>query len=321
MRVDVGQTSVIQYFKLIDPTTGAPELGLTITDLDINYIRDGANPVENNATEHANLNDGFSANKMKEVGTAAPGLYRADFPDAAFVAGVKGVTLIIEGAAIDPAYIEVEIGPREANLTEILAHLLTNTGTRMADAFEKMYDVASPVLVASDVMRGTDSAATAAKLLAYIRLALRSDAGPTTDDAAELTEINADDGAGGGDYAKEDSQEAILDTGEANWLTATGFSTHSAANVWAVAVRVLTASTNLNDISAQDVWDLASSLSGAPDFGTLLERSYQFFTNKENIVDATGVVSLRTIGDGGELAAWTITDNDTTTTRTEVAFA
>ena len=53
---------------------------------------------------------------------------------------------------------------------------------------------------------------TAAKLRAYIRLALRSDTGPTTDQSTELTEINADDGAGAGDYSSQaDSQENISD--------------------------------------------------------------------------------------------------------------
>ena len=43
-----------------------------------------------------------------------------------------------------------------------------------------------------------------------------------------------------------DSLEALRDRGDAAWLTATGFSTHSAADVWAVATRVLTAGTNIN---------------------------------------------------------------------------
>lgn len=38
-----------------------------------------------------------------------------------------------------------------------------------------------------------------------------------------------------------DSNEAIRDRGDASWITATGFSTHSAADIWAVATRVLTA--------------------------------------------------------------------------------
>lgn len=37
-----------------------------------------------------------------------------------------------------------------------------------------------------------------------------------------------------------DSLEAIRDRGDAAWITATGFSTHSAADVWAVATRSLT---------------------------------------------------------------------------------
>jgi hypothetical protein len=55
-----------------------------------------------------------------------------------------------------------------------------------------------------------------------------------------------------------------LQTSQGDWLTATGFSTHSAADIWAVAVRLLTAGTNivlakgtgltgLNDLSAAQV--------------------------------------------------------------------
>ena len=50
-----------------------------------------------------------------------------------------------------------------------------------------------------------------AKLLAYVRLMTRSDAGPTTDDATELTAINADSGAGAGDFVAGDTLESIRD--------------------------------------------------------------------------------------------------------------
>lgn len=53
----------------------------------------------------------------------------------------------------------------------------------------------------------------------------------------------ADNGAGFD--RTTDSLEAIRDRGDAAWLTATGFSTHSAADVWAVATRILTAGTNI----------------------------------------------------------------------------
>lgn len=75
-------------------------------------------------------------------------------------------------------------------------------------------------------MRGTDSAATAAKLLAYVQLLARNDAAIETDNATELTAINADGGTGAGNYsAQTDSIEAIRDRGDNEWITATGFNT------------------------------------------------------------------------------------------------
>lgn len=49
-----------------------------------------------------------------------------------------------------------------------------------------------------------------------------------------------------------DALEALRDRGDAAWVTATGFATHSAADVWSVATRVLTANTNLNDPTAAE---------------------------------------------------------------------
>lgn len=42
-----------------------------------------------------------------------------------------------------------------------------------------------------------------------------------------------------------DSLQALRDRGDAAWITAAGFSTHSAADVWAVGTRLLTAGTNI----------------------------------------------------------------------------
>ena len=80
---------------------------------------------------------------------------------------------------------------------------------------------------AQDSQHATTQAATTsilAKLLAYFRLLLRSDAGPTTDDATELTAINADGGSGGGNYdPTTDSVEAVRDhIGDGTNLTEAG---------------------------------------------------------------------------------------------------
>src|SRR3990167_1290609 len=73
-----------------------------------------------------------------------------------------------------------------------------------------------------------------------------------------------------------DSLEAIRDRGDAAWITATGFSTHSAADVWASVARTLTAVTNIvlakgvgvtgfNDIAATAIVSAGAitTLSGA----------------------------------------------------------
>lgn len=65
-----------------------------------------------------------------------------------------------------------------------------------------------------------------------------------------------------------DSLEAVRDRGDAAWITATGFSTHSAADVWAVATRVLTAGTNIqlpsNGLANVTAWtvDVTGNITG-----------------------------------------------------------
>lgn len=71
-------------------------------------------------------------------------------------------------------------------------------------------------------MRGTDNAALAAKLEAYVQLICRSDAAIATDRSTELGEINADEGSGAGNFSNQtDSVEGIRDQGDSAWITAT----------------------------------------------------------------------------------------------------
>jgi hypothetical protein len=82
-------------------------------------------------------------------------------------------------------------------------------------------------------------------------------AGKQTGNSTARTEIRAT-GAGSGTFDETtDSQEAVRDRGDAAWTTATGFSTHSAADVWASATRVLTAATNISGPIADQVWEEA----------------------------------------------------------------
>lgn len=132
--------------------------------------------------------------------------------------------------------------------------------TRVLTANTNLNDPTAAAIRAEMDANSTQLALILADMLAYVRLMTRSDGGPDTDDAAQLTAINANDGAGAGDFDPEiDSIEAIRDRGDAAWPTAAGFSTHSAADVWAAVTRTLTANTNLNDPTVAaivaGVWD------------------------------------------------------------------
>ncbi len=105
-----GSTDVTLYFKMVDSADGTPETGLTITDIDITYVRNRATASKNDLTELGAVDGSHEDNKGKEVdGTNAPGLYRIDVENAAFAAGVDDVTLIATCAGCDPAMIEIDL--------------------------------------------------------------------------------------------------------------------------------------------------------------------------------------------------------------------
>lgn len=91
-------TGVITYFHLSDSSTGADQTGLTYESagLAFAYIRVGeaavsVSPQEQTVTGQ-HINGGFA--EVDE--TKCPGLYRIDWPDAAFVSGVNNVTLFVQ---------------------------------------------------------------------------------------------------------------------------------------------------------------------------------------------------------------------------------
>jgi len=111
-------TDITLYYKLVNPATGVPETGLVITNLDLTYVRDRSAAVKADLTALGAVTSAHGDNQAIEIDAAnAPGLYRVDVADAAFAAGVERVQLIVNGAAIDPAVIEVELAPWVTLLT------------------------------------------------------------------------------------------------------------------------------------------------------------------------------------------------------------
>lgn len=88
------------------------------------------------------------------------------------------------------------------------------------------YDPPTRAELASDIN------SVLAKSLAYTQLIVRSDAAIATDNATELTAINADGGSGAGGFSNQtDSVQAIRDRGDTAWTTGAGGSAPSAASI------------------------------------------------------------------------------------------
>ena len=103
-----GATDVTTYFMLYDSTNHEPKTDITITDIDLYYIEEReAMAAKVDATALAAADSAHAANKAFHVGL---GLYRVDWPDAAFDGGAgTKVNLIVVCAGVDTSILEVEL--------------------------------------------------------------------------------------------------------------------------------------------------------------------------------------------------------------------
>jgi hypothetical protein len=132
-------------------------------------------------------------------------------------------------------------------------------------------------------------------------------AGKQTGNSTARTELRAT-GAGSGTFDETtDSTEALRDRGDAAWTTATGFSTHTAADVWAVGTRTLTSFGTLASDAATAVW--AAGTRTLTSFGTLVSdiwsNATRLLTAGTNIVLAkgTGVTGFNDLDAAGVRSA------------------
>lgn len=104
-----GSTDVTQYFVMRDSTNHAPKTDVTITDIDLYYQEElVAQAAKVDATALAAADSAHADNKGYHCGN---GLYRIDWPDAAFDGGVgKKVILIVVCTGCDTIFREVQLG-------------------------------------------------------------------------------------------------------------------------------------------------------------------------------------------------------------------
>ena len=113
MNIIGGSTDVTTYFVLRLAATGLAATALDVTTFDLQYVRTGAAPsAKQDATALAATDSAHADNKAIEVdATDQPGLYRVDWPDAAFAAAVKQVILTVKCATCFTEHMAVEIDP------------------------------------------------------------------------------------------------------------------------------------------------------------------------------------------------------------------
>jgi hypothetical protein len=129
MIVKAGSTDVTTYFHLRLAADGTDATGLTITDFDLQYTRSGATPAAKvDATALGAANSAHGDNQAIEIdATDQPGVYRVDWPDAAFASGAREVILTVKCATVFTESLRVD-------LTAVAADVMALNGVAAAAA-------------------------------------------------------------------------------------------------------------------------------------------------------------------------------------------
>ena len=106
--IPTGSTDVTMYFVMRDSTNHAPKTDATITNIDVYYQEQGAaQSAKADLTALAAADSAHADNKGYHCGN---GLYRIDWPDAAFDGGAgKSVIFVVVCTGCDTIYREVQL--------------------------------------------------------------------------------------------------------------------------------------------------------------------------------------------------------------------
>lgn len=95
--VAAGGVSISLPLTLRKTTDSTEQTGKVAADMTLSYQRQGGLRVGQAASDLAAVNSAFSAGGVKEVdATNMPGIYRGDWPDAAFATGADWVKLTVK---------------------------------------------------------------------------------------------------------------------------------------------------------------------------------------------------------------------------------
>jgi hypothetical protein len=165
--IAAGTVDVTTYFQM-RLLTGGDATGLTITDFDLTYVRTGATPATKvDATALGAANSAHSDNKMIEVNsTNQPGLYRVDWPDAAFASGVVDVILTVKHTSCFTESQRVNLSLVDEVWDEVLTgathNVASSAGRRLRTADVLTLDAGTAQAGAADSLTLATSASTTA---------------------------------------------------------------------------------------------------------------------------------------------------------------
>ncbi len=164
MIVTGGSVDITTYFSM-KLTTGADATGLTISDFDMQYVRTRTAPVAKvDAVALGATDTAHTDNRGIEIDlTDQPGLYRFDWPDAAFAAGVKEVILSIKHTSCITEHLRVQIdplgAPAGASLSVDISAIKTQTDKfvfTVANQVDSNIQYVNDVAVTGDGQSGTE---------------------------------------------------------------------------------------------------------------------------------------------------------------------
>jgi hypothetical protein len=122
-------------------------------------------------------------------------------------------TTVPDAAGVAPTAAEIKTEVEQAGSS--LAQILADTNELELD-----WKNGGRLDLILDIIAADTTTNIPGLILKYTQLLARSDAAITTDNATELTAINADGGSGAGDFSNQDDGiEAIRDRGDAAWTT------------------------------------------------------------------------------------------------------
>lgn len=230
-----------------------------------------------------------------------------NLPDSGALSTITGYVDCLPATLndLDAAGIRAAVGLASANLDTQLGTIdgnvdaiLVDTGTDIPATLSTIAGYIDTEVAAILVDTGTTIPAQIAALSIPTAADIRTEIDANSTQLAAIVEDTND-----------------LQTNQGDWATAVGFSTHSAADVWSVATRVLTAGTNLNDISVSDVLTTQMTESYATD-GTAPTLAQALMLIQQSLTEVSISGTTITIKklDGSTTAATLTIDDDTTPT-------